>query len=107
MQPFISNKKCWLCYDVAKAYYNKQHKNIEVSRFFHENQESIKQVHLHDVNEKGRGHRVIGSGLIDFNEILLNIEDAPIIAYCIEVRPSIKAYESLRNLKQILSSSTQ
>ena len=92
-------------YDVAKAYYNKQHKNIEVNKFFNENQKSIKQVHLHDVNENGRGHRVIGSGLIDFNEILLNIKDSPVIDYCIEVRPRSKALESLRNLKQIFSSS--
>jgi len=105
LQPFISNKKSWLCYDVAKAYYNKQHKNIEVNKFFNENKKSIKQVHLHDVNENGRGHRVIGSGLIDFNEILLNIKESPVIDYCIEVRPRSKALESLRNLKQIFSSS--
>jgi len=105
LQPFISNKECWLCYDVAKAYTNKQHKNIEVSKFFLENQNSIKQVHLHDVNENGRGHRVIGSSLIDFNEILLYIKNAPIIDYCIEVRPRSKALESLKNLKQIFSSS--
>ena len=104
LQPFISNKKCWLCYDVAKAYYNKQHKNIEVNKFFLENQKSIKQVHLHDVNENGRGHRVIGSGLIDFNEILLNIKNSPVIDYCIEVRPRSKALESLKNLNQILIS---
>ncbi len=106
LQPFISNKKYWLCYDVAKAYYNKQHKNFEVNKFFLENQQSIKQVHLHDVNENGRGHRVIGSGLIDFNEILLNIPIAPVIDYCIEVRPRSKALESKKKLKQILRSST-
>ncbi|MHA1476449.1 MAG: hypothetical protein ACTSQ5_14840, partial [Promethearchaeota archaeon] len=68
---------------------------------------SIKQVHLHDVNENGRGHRVIGSGLIDFKDILLNIPNAPVIDFCIEVRPRSKALESLKNLKQILSSSAQ
>ncbi len=107
LQPFISNEKCWLCYDVAKAYYDKQHKNIEVSKFFIENQKSIKQVHLHDINENGRGHCIIGSGLIDFKESLLNIKNAPVIDYCIEVRPRSKALESLKNLKQILSSSAQ
>ncbi len=105
LQPFISNKKCWLCYDVAKAYYNEQHKNIEVSKFFHDNQKSIKQIHLHDVNENGRGHRVIGSGLIDFKKMLLHIPNAPTIDYCIEVRPSSKALESKKNLKRILNSS--
>ena len=64
-------------------------------------------VNLGDVNENGRGHRVIGSGLIDFNEVLLNIKYSPVIDYCIEVRPCSKALESLKNLKQILSSSAQ
>jgi sugar phosphate isomerase/epimerase len=107
LQPYISNKKCWLCYDVAKAFNNKQHKNIEVTNFFNKNQKSIKQIHLHDVNENGRGHRIIGSGLIDFKEFLLNIKNFPVIDYCIEVRPRSKALESLKNLKQILSSSAQ
>jgi len=106
-KPFISDKKCWLCYDVAKAYYDEQHKNFEVNKFFRENQKSIKQVHLHDVNENCRGHRIIGSGIIDFNEILLNVEKSPVIDYCIEVRPRSKALESLINLKQILSRSAQ
>ena len=105
LQPFVLNKECWLCYDVAKAYTNEQHKNIEVSKFFLENQNSIKQVHLHDINENGRGHRVIGSGIIDFKEILLNFENIPVIDYCIEVRPRSKALESLKNLKNIFSSS--
>jgi len=107
LQPFISDKKCWLCYDVAKVYYNKQNKNFEVNKFFRENQKSIKQVHLHDVNESGRGHRIIGSGIIDIKEILLNIKDAPVIDYCIEVRPRSKALESKKNLKQIFSSFAQ
>ena len=105
LQPFISKKKCWLCFDVAKTFNNKPEKNIDVNKFFLDNQKSIKQVHLHDINEKGRGHRVIGSGLINFNEILLKIKDAPVIDYCIEVRPCSKALESLKNLKQILNRS--
>ncbi len=105
LQPFISKKKCWLCYDIVKSFNNKRGKNIKVNKFFHDNRKSIKQVHLHDINENGRGHRVIGSGLIDFNKKLLNIKNAPVIDYCIEVRPRDKALESFKNLKQILSSS--
>jgi len=104
LQPFITNKKCWLCYDVAKAHYDKHHNNIEVDKFYQYNQKSIKQVHLHDVNENGRGHRVIGSGVINFNKMMFNIKEAPVIDYCIEVRPGSKALESLRNLKQIFES---
>ncbi|QEE15140.1 sugar phosphate isomerase/epimerase family protein [Promethearchaeum syntrophicum] len=104
LQSFIKNKKCWLCYDVAKAHYDKHHNNFEVYQFFQDNQKSIKQVHLHDVNENGRAHRVIGSGIIDFNEMMIKIKESPVIDYCIEVRPHSKALESLRNLKQILNS---
>ena len=104
LHSFIMNKKCWLCYDVAKAHNDKHHNNFEVDKFFQDNQKSIKQVHLHDVNENGRGHRVIGSGVIFFNEIMLSIKEAPVIDYCIEVRPRTKALESFRNLKQILNS---
>ncbi|MHA1719723.1 MAG: TIM barrel protein [Promethearchaeota archaeon] len=106
LQPFISKKKCWLCYDLPKIYNKKLEKRVELEKYFLYNKQSIKQVHLHDINISGKSHRIIGSGLLNFEKNLFELKDAPIIDYCIEVRPRDQALESMKNLKRILNKST-
>jgi len=72
-----------------------------IEKFFWSNLKHVKQVHLHDIRD-GQGHRVIGSGQLDFMRFLPRLAAAAVMEYTIEVRPREKALESLQNLKKLL-----
>jgi len=60
---------------------------------------------LHDRREANGvllGHRVIGSGIIDFRKYFGILQGAKVLDYCIEVRPKEKALESLIELQRLL-----
>lgn len=102
LQPYLDDARISLCWDLPKMYESSLNLNESVERFFRENIEHVKQVHLHDMNKEGRSHRVIGSGEIDFAKYLDYFAEYEMVDYCIEVRPREKAKESLENLKGIL-----
>jgi sugar phosphate isomerase/epimerase len=101
LRSYLDNRKVALCWDIPKSW-----NNAIFERFFLSSTEYVKQVHLHDIrtDETGRqrGHRVIGSGEIDFAYYLDQLARAEVLDYCIEVRPREKARESLQSLKKIL-----
>jgi len=64
-------------------------------------------VHLHDRREvasgSAKGHRVIGTGDIDFEKHLRFLaRDADVEDFCIEVRPKERARESFLALRNIV-----
>jgi sugar phosphate isomerase/epimerase len=101
LQPYLEGGRIFLCLDLVKGA-----DRPDVERFFLDRPEWIKQVHLHDRREVAsgtfKGHRVIGTGDIDFVKYLTFLmENADIEDYCIEVRPREGARESLLALKKI------
>jgi sugar phosphate isomerase/epimerase len=102
LQPYLDDARISLCWDLPKMYYSSLNLNESLERFFRENIEHVKQVHLHDMNREGRSHRVIGNGEMEFAKHLAYFSEYEIVDYCIEVRPREKAKESLENLKGIL-----
>lgn len=101
LRSYLDSNRIALCWDIPKAWNNQI-----LERFFFSSISRVKQVHLHDIreDERGnkRGHRVIGSGDIDFIYYLDRLAEANVLDYCIEVRPREKAKESLQALKKLL-----
>lgn len=98
LMPFLEHEELALCWDLAKS-------NPTVEPFFLEHLRHVKQVHLHDKRHtsKGlKGHRVIGTGELDFRYYFDALRQADVLDYCIEVRPQEKAKESLIALQRIL-----
>jgi sugar phosphate isomerase/epimerase len=98
LMPFLERKDLALCWDLAKS-------NSTVEPFFLEHLRHVKQVHLHDRRRTPtglRGHRVIGTGELDFRYYFDVLQQADVLDYCIEVRPQEKARESLIALQNIL-----
>jgi sugar phosphate isomerase/epimerase len=102
LQPYLDDGRIALCWDVAKMSAAKREEGQAIERFYRSNIEHVRQVHLHDVNQEGRSHRVIGSGVIDFKHCLAEFVDQQVLDFCIEVRPREKAKESLENLRRLL-----
>ncbi|MHB0998792.1 MAG: sugar phosphate isomerase/epimerase family protein [Armatimonadota bacterium] len=100
IQPYLDSNSLFLCWDIAKTFDKSMNKDIALEEYFLQNIDSIKQVHLHDINTDG-SHRIIGSGKMDFPHYIRLLRDADVIDYCIEVRPRECAGESLENLKTI------
>lgn len=101
VEHYLKSNELSLCWDVAKSWNKSEEEKILLSY-----KPYIKQMHLHDVRQNAdgsfRSHCVIGSGELDFRYYLSKTFDAPIIDYCIEVRPREKAKESLEALKSLL-----
>lgn len=102
LQPYLNDGKISLCWDIPKTYDSKMCKLEKVEGYFINNIKHIKQVHLHDINNQGRSHHVIGTGAIDFKYFFSILVNAYVLDYCIEVRPREKAKESLDNLKRLI-----
>ncbi|MHA2124485.1 MAG: sugar phosphate isomerase/epimerase family protein [Promethearchaeota archaeon] len=102
LQPFLTRRDIWLCWDLAKTFTSSGIINKKLENFYIDNIKSIKQVHLHDLDSDGKSHRVVGSGIIDFKYFLKKFINLEVLDYCIEVRPHEKAYESLTNLRRII-----
>jgi sugar phosphate isomerase/epimerase len=91
----------FLCWDVAKS-----RGKPEVQEYFLQHLDSVKQVHLHDFWQRegiARSHRVIGSGELDFTQLLPILARADVLDYCIEVRPREKALQSLAALRRMVT----
>ncbi len=99
---YLSAGKVGLCWDIAKTFNRDGSINGLLLDYIMTNLAAIRQVHLHDINDKGLSHRVIGTGNIDFKYYLGLLEGADVRDYCIEVRPREKAVESMLNLKKML-----
>lgn len=99
---YIRESKLGLCWDIAKTYNRDGSINEPLQYYMKENLFAVRQVHLHDLDSKGRSHRVVGTGVIDFGYYLELLKDVDVLDYCIEVRPREKAIESLENLKRIV-----
>jgi len=96
LNAYLGDNGIFLCWDLVKG-----RNDTTVQKFYWENIEHVRQVHLHDVRD-GRSHRVIGSGTFDFFHFLPALNEVNVLDYCIEVRPRDKAAESLDNLRQML-----
>jgi sugar phosphate isomerase/epimerase len=92
-----------LCWDIAKTFDKNGNINEPLHHYLMQNLSAIRQVHLHDIDSRGRSHRVVGTGIIDFRYYLELLGDADVWDYCIEVRPREKAVESLENLRRIMA----
>lgn len=98
---YLAEDKLGLCWDIAKTFNKDGGINEPLQHYLKENHFAIRQVHLHDIDSKGRSHRIVGTGIIDFGYHLEFLSDVDVWDYCIEVRPREKAVESLENLKRI------
>lgn len=99
---FLSEGKLGLCWDIARTFNKDGSINEPLQHYLKENRFAIRQVHIHDIDRKGRSHRIIGTGIIDFGYYLGFLSDVDVWDYCIEVRPREKAVESLENLERII-----
>jgi sugar phosphate isomerase/epimerase len=105
LEPYLGKDGLYLCWDVAKG-----RAQPEIEMRFLAIPQLVKQVHVHDVREVMPGqrgsHRTVGSGSLDFRNIVETIQRLPVLEdCCIEVRPREKALESMLTLKVIAEAS--
>ncbi|MHA1519810.1 MAG: sugar phosphate isomerase/epimerase family protein [Promethearchaeota archaeon] len=101
LEPFLRDNKIGLCWDYPKTFSRSGEKNEELFEFFTSHLPQIKQVHLHDLSSTGSGHRIIGSGILDFTPFFKKLKKIDVLDYCIEVRPEKQALASLQYLQQM------
>ena len=87
----------YLCWDFAKS---QSQAGAEV--FFRTNAAQIREVHVHDLDDQGHSHEIVGEGTMEFGRYADLIERAD-VATTIEVGPREAASESRRRLAEILS----
>jgi sugar phosphate isomerase/epimerase len=102
LQAYLNDGRVGLCWDLPKSYNGAGRPEEDQLAWIRRNAHRVEQVHLHDRRE-GLGHRVIGTGCVDFAGLLDLLPDVGVKEYVIEVRPADKAAESLDNLRAILS----
>ncbi len=100
LEPFLIGNKIGLCWDYPKTFSRSGEKNQDLFNFFTSHLPQVKQVHLHDLSSSGAGHRIIGSGILDFDPFFKMLKDFNVLDYCIEVRPEKQALASLRYLQR-------
>ena len=100
LEPFLLQNKIGLCWDYPKTFSRTGVINQELFDFFTSHLAQVKQVHLHDLNSAGVGHRIIGSGILDFTPFFNLLKRSDVRDYCIEVRPEAQALASLHYLQQ-------
>lgn len=91
---FLKENKLWLCWDLPKTYSRIGNLNEKLFKFYSEHINSVKQLHIHDMDSKGHGHQVLGSGILDFTPLYNCLNEAELEDVCFEVRPAEKALES-------------
>ncbi len=103
LQPYLNDGRVGLCWDLPKSYNAAEEPDPDQLAWIRRNAHRVEQVHLHDRRD-GRGHRVIGTGCVDFPGLLGVLPEVGVKEYVIEVRPADKAAESLANLRGMLQS---
>lgn len=101
LQPYISDGRLFLCWDLAKEHMARVAGDSLSSEFIRRNISAVRQVHIHDVSGS-RSHKVLGSGNVAFAEYLSMLPDGVVQDYCFEVRPREKARECLENIRKML-----
>jgi sugar phosphate isomerase/epimerase len=101
-QPYITSGDLGICWDLAGSYDSQGRKRTDLDNWYRRNVSRVVQVHLHDKVD-GQGHRVIGTGEVDFVEPLALLAEADVRDFVIEVRPKEAAAESRDNLLEMLS----
>jgi len=100
IDPHLAAGRLGLCWDLPKTY-TRDGRDETLEAYLWGHLAHIRQVHLHD-RGRGRNHRTIGTGDLDFTRYLPRLAAANVEEFCIEVRPREKAVESLVNLISIL-----
>ena len=100
LEKFLEKRKLFLTWDIAKTYNKDGSIKKEEMKFFLKNIESIKNVHIHDVN-KVAGHQIIGKGFVDYKFFFNKLKRFD-VNYIIEIRPHSNVIKSRDNLLKIL-----
>lgn len=101
LQLYLNSEQIYLCWDLAKTYTKTLEKIQSIEDYFIKNINRVRQVHLHDINTRGKSHRIIGTGIIDFKRYISLLDNVDVLDYCIEVRPAEAARASLNNLRRL------
>lgn len=101
LEPFLYSNEINLCWDFPKTFNRQGVLDTKIFDFIQKHLISVKQVHLHDMNSRGKGHQVLGSGILDFSKFFSILKNEMVIDYCFEVRPASKALESLNYFQRL------
>ncbi|WP_099187710.1 sugar phosphate isomerase/epimerase family protein [Tepidibacter mesophilus] len=96
LSDIIYKKNIFLTWDIGHSYLE----TYDEIKFFKNNINKIKTIHVHDVNDIS-DHQVVGDGKLDFSKYIEDIgcEDK---IYILEVRPREKALKSLKNFRKFI-----
>ena len=92
-----------LCLDIPKLYISDFTLNESDWEVFVRNKDAIEVVHIHDYIPGLGSHQIIGSGSIDFFDVLSFLNKiSKNLQYVVEVRPRDDALLSLKNFSHLL-----
>lgn len=91
------NGRLFLTLDTAKLYKSSDHSILEDDlAFFERNRERIREIHIHDKNDRFGSHQTVGDGYVDFEMFRPFFNDDTYLNF--EVRPIEAAKQSKDNL---------
>lgn len=92
--------KLYLTLDTAKMYQSDHKLNEDDFSFFQKNKDSIREIHIHDKNDRFGAHQLVGEGYIDFSLFQPFLNEDTYLNF--EVRPVEAAKRAKDNLIPIL-----
>ncbi len=102
MQRLIDEKeRLYLTLDIAKMYSSDNSLKKDDLAFFERNKDRIREIHIHDKNDKFGSHQCVGDGYVDF--LLFEPFFSPNTYLNFEVRPVELAKRSKDKLLEIFS----
>jgi sugar phosphate isomerase/epimerase len=90
---FAKGARIWLALDWAKLHAVNGARIKEQYLFFRRHLDSIREIHVHDMNAMAKQHMVIGRGILDFRPLLSNFYDGR-QWLTVEVRPITEAVKA-------------
>ena len=101
IQRLIDEKeRLYLTLDTAKMYVSNGKLYEDDFNFFEKNKANIREIHIHDKNDRLGSHQTVGDGYVDFSLFKSFINEDTYLNF--EVRPVEAAKQSKDNLKTIL-----
>lgn len=101
IQRLIDEKeRLYLTLDTAKMYVSNGKLCEDDFSFFEKNKAQIREIHIHDKNDRFGSHQTVGDGYVDFSLFKPFINKDTYLNF--EVRPVEAAKQSKENLKPIL-----
>ncbi len=100
---FAGGAEVFLALDFAKMHGPGPVPDEEQRAFFRRHKSRIREIHLHDLDERGRSHLKPGQGKLDFDGLFREFYDEENQWLTIEVRPFEEARLAMERFEEMIA----